>query len=274
MQPNITAIVCAYNEEETLPGVLQALSLNPLIDEIIVVDDGSTDKTPNLLEVFGGLPAIRPVWLPENGGKGYAMAEGIQRARGDILVFVDADVVGLQQEHVKSIVHPLLHGEAAMVIGYASRGHAFLDELNIFRPLAGQRAVFRRDVLPLVPEMRASRYGVETLINLYYRRKPGRVRHVRLEGLIHPVKLEKYPLAQALRMYAREGAQIAGAVAHHYVLPMADLGLRTVRLLRRQRILELCLAAMPSGILGRLGIRRFSSVIRGGIAKSITGFDS
>jgi len=109
------------------------------------------------------------------------MAEGIQRATGEILVFVDADLIGLEQEHIASIVHPLLRGEADLVIGYPSRGgQAFLDAINVFRSLAGERAVFRKDILPLVTQIRTSRFGVETLINLNYRQEAKRVRYVRL----------------------------------------------------------------------------------------------
>jgi len=228
MQPSITAIVCAYNEEETLSDVLHSLSLTPLISEIIVIDDGSADKTASVLEAFGNLPHVHPIWFPKNRGKGYAMAEGIQRATGEILVFVDADLVRLEQEHIASMVHPLLRGEADMVIGYPSRGgQAFLDAINVFRPLAGQRAVFRRDILPLVPQIRTSRFGVETLINLNYRQEAKRVRYVRLDGVLHPVKLEKYSPAKALQMYGQEGAQIIGAVAHNYVLPIVGLGIQS-----------------------------------------------
>jgi len=204
MRPNITAIVCAYNEEKTLAGVLHSLSLVLMVDEIIVIDDGSTDGTAEILEAVASPPHIRPIRLVQNRGKGYAMAEGVQHARGEVLVFVDADLVKLHNDHITSMVSPLLHGEADMVIGYPIRGEAFLDAMNVLRPLSGQRAIFRSDILPLVAQMRASRYGVETLINLYYRQKGKRVRYVRLDGL-------------------------TSAVARNYPLAIGGLGLRTER---------------------------------------------
>ena len=271
MQPGATAIVCAYNEEETLSGIIHSLSVSPVISEIIVIDDGSTDDTARILRACSSLPCVHSSRLPENRGKGCAMAMGVEHATGDILVFVDADLLGLNPQHIASIVHPLPRGDADMVIGYPSRGQAFLDAINIFRPLAGQRAVYRRDILTLVPQMRISRYGVETLINLHYRQEDRRVRYVRLDGVLHPVKLEKHSFARALWMYSHEAAQIAGALARNYVPPMAGLGLRTQWILCRQRICELSLAAAPSGILGRLGIMRSGTAGRRDRAKPKSG---
>jgi glycosyltransferase involved in cell wall biosynthesis len=238
-----TAIVCAYNEEKTLTGVFNALLESPLVDEIVAVDDGSTDETPAILRLFaGGEPTgslrapygvlrgkVHPIHLPENWGKGYAMAEGILKARGEILLLVDADLLNLSPAHIAQTLRPLLEGEADMVIGYPSREQGIKEVVDPLRPLSGERALFREDILPLVLSLRGSRYGVETLINLHYRKEGKRVRYVRLAGLIHPIKLEKVGPREALGMYTREASQIAQAVARHYPLAMAAFGLEPTR---------------------------------------------
>jgi glycosyltransferase involved in cell wall biosynthesis len=238
-----TAIVCAYNEEKTLTGVFNALLESPLVDEIVAVDDGSTDETPAILRRFadreptGPLRApygvlrgkVHPIHLPENRGKGYAMAEGILKARGEILLLVDADLLNLSPAHIAQTLRPLLEGEADMVIGCPSRKQGIKEVVDPLRPLSGERALFREDILPLVLSIQGSRYGVETLINLHYRKEGKRVRYVRLAELIHPIKLEKVDPREALGMYICEASQIAQAVARHYPLAMAAFGLDSER---------------------------------------------
>ncbi len=220
-----TAIVCAYNEEKTLAGVLHALIDSRQVDEIVVVNDGSSDETVSIVHGFGSRDDVCPISLPENRGKGYAMAEGILNARGELLLFVDADLLNLDRHFIAQTLAPMLSGEADMVIGFPIREQRRSKAINPFRPLSGERAMFREDILPLVDLIRESRFGVETLINLHYGKEEKRVCYVPLRGLIHPIKLEKSGPTEALWLYAREASQIARAVAHHHPLVVAALGL-------------------------------------------------
>ncbi len=218
-----TAVVCAYNEEQTIGGVLSALLESPLIDEIIAVDDGSGDRTFSVISRFErhGVRAIR---LPRNRGKGFAMAEGIVAARTEVLAFVDADLLGLSPEHIAAFVQPVMDGEADMVIGYPKRSENPMFP-NATASLSGERALYRHDILPIVPTIRNSRFGVETIINFYYRKQGKRVKYVPLEGLIHLLKVEKTGFTSAVGMYTKEASEIATAVARNYPLALAALGL-------------------------------------------------
>ena len=76
-----SAIIAAYNEEATIGDVCRALTSSPLIDEVIVVSDGSTDRTVEIARSFDG---VRIVALRENQGKGSAMRVGApQRSLGE-----------------------------------------------------------------------------------------------------------------------------------------------------------------------------------------------
>ena len=226
-RPTCTAIVCAYNEARTIGSVIKALLTSPSVDEIIVVDDGSRDATPAIVQQYARFDKVNAICFERNRGKGYAMAEATVRAQGNVLLYVDADLVNWKECYAAQVLQPLLSDETAMVIGYPVRDRDDPDRLTPWLHwLSGQRAVWRRDLLPLLETLRESRYGVETLINLYYRRKHRRITLLPLHGLIHPAKLEKEKLPGAVRAYAREGYQIAQAVAGHYPLVMAAYGVK------------------------------------------------
>lgn len=107
----VSAVVPAYNEEERVGKTVQALKKIPVLGEIIVVDDGSTDRTAVEAWKAGALICR----LSINGGKSEAMREGARLARGDILAFVDADLEETAQEF-KWLIDAVINDEADMVI--------------------------------------------------------------------------------------------------------------------------------------------------------------
>jgi glycosyltransferase involved in cell wall biosynthesis len=217
-QPSCSAIVCAYNEEKYLSAVLDGLLEADFIQEIIVVDDGSKDRTAEIMQAYSRFDRLRPIFLASNGGKGNAMAEGAAAARGDILLFVDADLVNWDARYAIQVLQPVLEGKADMVIGYPLREHNpwdTADLLGIQRWLSGERAVWRADLLPLQPKMRPSRFGVETLINMHYKTRHQLIRIIKLEGLLHPLKFEKSSRAEAWDEYVKEVNQILYTYARH-----------------------------------------------------------
>ena len=90
---NISAIVPAFNEEKTVAGVVNKLLSSHLISEVICVNDGSTDATAQILSAFGD--KIKFLNFADNHGKGFALAQGILAASGDIVAFFDADIHNL-----------------------------------------------------------------------------------------------------------------------------------------------------------------------------------
>ncbi len=218
IQPTCTTIVCAYNEEKYLPGVLAGLLNTPAVQEIIVVDDGSQDRTAEILRQYGQGGKIHPIFLSPNRGKGYAMAEGAAAAHGDILLFVDADLVNWDDGYAMQVLSPILDGQADMVIGYPQRENDPWDAADVFhyqRWLSGERAVWRVDLLPILSKLRPSRFGVETLINMHYRTRHQPVRFVQLDGLKHVIKFEKSSFAEAWNEYVKEVGQILRTYLRH-----------------------------------------------------------
>ncbi len=109
-----SAVVCAYNEEKNVAYILRQLIKSQLFTEIVAVDDGSTDRTPAILDAFG--QKIKTIHLPENQGKSFAMVAGLQATTGQIIVFCDADLISIRKSHLLALLRPLQLDLAAKVI--------------------------------------------------------------------------------------------------------------------------------------------------------------
>ncbi len=204
----VTAIICAFNEEKTIEFVIRSASANYLIDELIVVNDGSTDNTGKIIERLKGDISITDIHFTENKGKGYAMATGVEKAINEAIVFIDADLSELNQDHYYQLLIPIMEDKADMVLGQATET-LINYSVNPFKSLSGQRALWKKDILPIVGKMKHSRFGVETLINLFYQSQGKTVNYVMLKGLKHPTKFDKVSKQQAIKEFVKEGHQIA-----------------------------------------------------------------
>jgi glycosyltransferase involved in cell wall biosynthesis len=184
-----TAIIAAYNEEKTLADVLGALSRSPLIDEIIVVSDGSTDRTVEIARQFD----VTTIALRENRGKGYAMRVGVGWASHDILFFVDGDMFNVTDEHIESLVLPVLRGETDMNVGVRHRGPV-LDFLHLkvkCGPVLSGIRVMRRDVWETVPVQYMERFKIEAALNRFCALAGYRQLNTVIHNLGHVIKETK-----------------------------------------------------------------------------------
>ncbi len=199
----VTAVIPAYNEETRLPRVLEAVLGASLVDEVVVVSDGSVDGTYEVARRFDGVHALQ---LPQNVGKGGAMHVGACHTDSPVLVFLDADLIGLTPQHVDRLVEPVREGEADMTLGVFRGGRRATDlAQKLFPFVSGQRAI-RRELFLEVPNVQYARFGVETQITRWAQRRRWRVIYVPLYGVTHPMKEEKLGrwrgTVARLRMYA------------------------------------------------------------------------
>jgi hypothetical protein len=209
-----TAVILpAFNEAGRIGDVLRAVSEADLVHEIIVVCDGCTDQTATeARQTIDGLEGTRKqpftlYDLQKNVGKGGAMAYGAHRTDADILLFLDADLIGLQHSHVDALLQPMLDSDepADMTLGLfgTPRGGVFGWWLGtchrVAASLTGQRAI-RRDVFFSIPELTCSRFGVEVAITHYVQSVwKLRVQPVRINGVTHPIKEEKIGVWRGFR---------------------------------------------------------------------------
>ncbi len=115
---DLTVLVPAYNEEATILGILERVGeqkIDGVNIEILVVDDGSTDRTVKLLEQNPGL-YTKLIKRPLNGGKGAAIKAGLFEAGGDYVLFQDADLEYDPAEYEK-LLRPVLDFDADIVMG-------------------------------------------------------------------------------------------------------------------------------------------------------------
>lgn len=116
----ISILIPVYNEFSTLPLVLERVIAAPLPEgcekEIVVIDDGSTDGTTELLANFKDSPVVHVHYSVVNFGKGAAIRQGLTRATGDVILIQDGDLEYDPQDYV-AILEPLVRGSADVVYG-------------------------------------------------------------------------------------------------------------------------------------------------------------
>lgn len=180
-------IIPAFNEALTIGPVLAVALRTTGVHEIIVADDGSQDETAGVAASYG----VRVIRLGKNRGKGGAMLAGARAAAGEILVFLDADLVGLTPEHIQELLRPVSAEETEMAVGVFGGGRISTDLAQKIAPnLSGQRAI-AKEVFFRIPNLDKTRYGVEIAIANYFRREGLPVSWVPMAGVSQVTKEEK-----------------------------------------------------------------------------------
>lgn len=225
--PLLSVIIPVYNERETVLRVIEAVRESPVESEIIVVDDGSTDGTAELLKArFGeGDEAVRLILLPYNRGKGHALRQGFAAATGHILLIQDAD---LEYDPIQypSLLAPILSGDADVVYGsrflggshrvlyfWHSVGNRLLTTLsNIFTDLnltdmESCYKVFRRPVLQSIA-LTEEGFGIEPEITARIAQRGWRVYEV-------PITYRGRTYAEGKKIGWRDGVEAVWCILRH-----------------------------------------------------------
>lgn len=187
----VAAIIAAYNEEQTISSVIKTVKNSDIIDKIIVISDGSTDRTALLAEKEG----VEVINIKKNIGKGSAVMKGLERSEdSDIIILLDADLLGLTKKHIEDLLCPIILEEVDMTIGMFKEGRVSTDIAQRITPfLSGQRAL-KRKILDNVPNKDINQYGLEAAITKYTKKVDIRTKRIMLKNLTHRTKEEKMGL--------------------------------------------------------------------------------
>lgn len=120
---NLTVIIPVYNEKQTIQEIVRRVRATGIPREILIIDDGSTDGTRDILKQMEGSECLRILYHPKNVGKGAAVRTGIQNASGDVVLIQDADLEYDPRDY-PALLKPLEEGIADIVYGSRFLGGA------------------------------------------------------------------------------------------------------------------------------------------------------
>ncbi|WP_095883990.1 glycosyltransferase family 2 protein [Alloyangia mangrovi] len=188
----LSCIIPAYNEAPRISAVLAAVLDHPLIGEVVVVDDGSSDGTAEVAETAGqGHAKLRVLRQPENGGKTRAVARGIAEARGVHVLLLDSDLIGLGEGHLSALAAPVLEGRADAAMSLRRNAPLLWRAIGIDY-ISGERVMPRAVLAAQMEALHAlPRFGLEVFMNRLWIEAGLRVAVVRWPEVESPWKHDK-----------------------------------------------------------------------------------
>jgi len=225
----VSVVMPCFNEKPTIVASVKRVLEAPFPKEIVLVDDGSTDGTRDVLATeVEKLPNVRVFYQDKNRGKGAALRRGFEEANGDIIIVQDCDLEYDPRE-IPKVIQPILDGDADVVYGsrflggphrvlyyWHSVGNGLLtlvsnmiSDLNLTDMETCYKA-FRSEVLKSIP-LEEDRFGFEPEVTVKVSRRPG-------------VRIYEVPISYKGRTYA-EGKKIGMKDAFRAMYCLARYGI-------------------------------------------------
>jgi len=188
----ITAILPVFNEEKTVSNVLFVLLKSRQFNEIIVVDDASTDSSLNIIKSFKS-DKLKIIHLKKNLGKSGAVKNAVKSTTADILFFCDGDLHNFSVQHINQLLEPLKNSEYLMTVGIRDRGIIHNTFVKKFGPLiTGERAMPKKIFEEVAEHPLMKDYAMEFVLNDYCVKNSIPIKRMILEGVKQTNKPYKY----------------------------------------------------------------------------------
>jgi polyisoprenyl-phosphate glycosyltransferase len=213
----VGVVIPAFNEAEDLLPVLNSVCAVEWVQQIILVDDGSTDAT---LEIAQGMAQqvsrLVVIHLAENQGKAAAMLAGVKALHTDLVVFLDADLKGLKPHHLHQLTSLQRSGSHEMTLAVFQIGRVLKNVPQRFVPhLSGQRCLWREEAEQALTPLAGDRYGVETGLTLHARNHHWKIRKTVWYGVTHHMVWQKRRVIDGLQNRWQMYSQIMTVIARN-----------------------------------------------------------
>ena len=217
----ISLIIPAYNEERRISNVLKVVDGHPMLSEIIVVNDGSTDNTTREIRKF---KKIRLVELKKNSGKAYAVKKGVENAKYGIIMLLDADLINLRKRNITELAIPVLKRKADMTLGLRLYPLAtMIHNLSKVDWLTGDRCM-RREIIESLKIRKNTRYALEVLMNDFVISHNLKIKVVNFKNVTCAYKVDKVGLYSGLKGELKTAKEILKALpAERIILQIFQL---------------------------------------------------
>lgn len=154
----VSCIIPAYNEASRISNVLDVVIRHPLIKEVIVINDGSTDSTSQVLNKFTDIKIVDHF---SNLGKSRSVLDGIKMSSGDVILFLDADLVGLQMEDITKLIEPVLYNNADVTISLRKNAPLYARAIGLDY-ISGDRVIKKEWLGDFEELSKISGWGLES----------------------------------------------------------------------------------------------------------------
>lgn len=210
----VGVVIPAFNEGDNLHRVLETVCVVDWLSQIVVVDDGSMDDTLTVAQHYARQDEhIVVLRLPQKRGKAGAMLAGVRALQTDLVIFLDADLIGLQPYHLHHLCVPLLVDTNDMAVAVFRYGGVRTDLSHRLTPdLSGQRCLRRWSAEQALTPLAGTGYGVETGLTIHARRHGWRIQYVVWEWVSHVMKEQKRGWIAGLRSRWHMYRQIMGVL--------------------------------------------------------------
>ena len=184
----VSLVIPSFNEKKRILDVVNVAKQVPQISEIIIVDDGSDLVSKNILKKITG---IKLIVHPQNFGKTTALKTGVIHAAGDIIIFLDADLVGLQPHHIRQLLKPVLSNQADITLSQRDRHHWKIFDEGFIVAYTGDRCLNKELLVDNIDIFEAPGYLFEAAFNQRFFNSDLSIARVRFTGVSHFSKQEK-----------------------------------------------------------------------------------